>query len=75
MPRCFKKRKGTREVNDESGKNFEMEVLGKVSLDKALTVPEKATNNKQPRKTIHEVIDNNYFEQYDAKLTNSFYQN
>ena len=51
-------------------------VLDKGSLDKALMVPEKETNNKQPRgKKIYEVIENNYFEQYDVKFTNSSYQN
>ena len=71
----FQKRKVTREGNYESSKNFEMEFLDKGSLDKALMVPEKATNNKQPRKKIYEVIENNYFEQYDVKFTNSSYQN
>ena len=52
-----------------------MEVLDKVSLDKSLTVPENSTNNKQPRKTIYEVIDNNYFEQYGVKFTKISYQN
>ena len=71
----FQKRKGTIERNNESSKKIKMEVLDKVSLDKSLTVPENSTNNKQPRKTIYEVIDNNYFEQYDVKFTNISYQN
>ena len=45
-----------------------MEILAEGALDKALVVPEKVTDTKQPCKTVYLVIDNDYFEQYSAKF-------
>ena len=50
-----------------------MEVLSEAELDKALMVPERTMDTKQPWKTIYEVIDNNYFEQSNLGFQNIYY--
>ena len=68
----FKNMRKTREGNYESSENFEIEVLAEGAPDKLLIVPEKSTGTKKPLKTIYEVIDDNYFGQYDMKFQKEF---
>ena len=45
-----------------------MEILYEGALDKALMVPVKITYSEQTWKTIYEVVEDNYFEQYDVNF-------
>ena len=49
-----------------------MEILYEGALDKALMVPVKITYSEQTWKTIYEVVEDNYFEQYDVNFLKQF---
>ena len=45
-----------------------MEIIAEDDIEKAVMVPGKTTDAKQPWKTKYEVIDDNYFQQSDVKF-------
>ena len=59
----FQKIKYIQEGHDKKNDSSDMEIIEKGTLEKALNVKKKTPDEKNPWKTINEVIDDDYFDE------------
>ena len=70
-----KKRKSMREGNNDEIDNFEMEIIDKGVLYKALEFPGNVLDGNKTWRTLYEVIGDEYFKQSDIGFTKYFILN
>ena len=62
------KEEQTPKKNARRKKDFDMEILEKCDLEKALNAKKKTLDEKTPQKTIYEIIDEKRFNESKVKL-------
>ena len=59
----FQRIKHIKQGGDNKNYDFDMDILEEGALEKALNVKKKTPDEKNPWKTINEVIDDDYFDE------------
>ena len=70
--KSFQRRKDTKEGGDDKNDDFDMEILEKGPPQKTLNTENKDPDEKYPRKTIYEVIEDDYFDESYVNILKKF---